>query len=270
MQRVDGKLNISLYKNEIKNLHYTSPLRAFSNDDGNDDINSIAIVNTSGGVVSGDKHNISVNVKNSKAMIFSQSAEKIYKSVNDIKANINNEIVVGENSWLEWLPQETILFENSQLIRNLKIHLNKNSESLVGEIIILGRIAKGELCKNIFLKDSISIYKKFELEWLDIVLLNNNLDETKNSITRLSGANCFFTIVLSSENIEEYEYKINNFIEENILDLIISTSVIHNNLVIRALGKNPLDLRNVFSQIWIFIRSDIKKLPPFLPKLWWV
>ena len=127
MQRVDGKLNISLYKNEIKNLHYTSPLRAFSNDDGNDDINSIAIVNTSGGVVSGDKHNISVNVKNSKAMIFSQSAEKIYKSVNDIKANINNEIVVGENSWLEWLPQETILFENSQLIRNLKIHLNKKN-----------------------------------------------------------------------------------------------------------------------------------------------
>ena len=83
-------------------------------------------------------------------MVFSQSAEKIYKSINNTKAVINNEIIVGENSWLEWLPQETILFENSKLIRNLKIHLDKNSESLVGEIVILGRIAKGEFSNNIY------------------------------------------------------------------------------------------------------------------------
>jgi len=126
-------------------------------------------------------------------MIFSQSAEKIYKSVNDIEATINNEIIVGKNSWLEWLPQETILFEKSKLIRNLKIHLSKNAESLIGEIIVLGRLAKGEYSKNIFLKDSISIYKDTKLQWLDIVLLNNELEKTKNSITRLSEANCFFT-----------------------------------------------------------------------------
>ena len=33
---------------------------------------------------------------------------------------------------------------------------------------------------------------------------------------------------------------------------------------------NPLNMRKIFSQIWIFIRADLKKLPPFLPKLWWV
>jgi urease accessory protein len=270
MQRANGRLNISFYNNEIKNMYYNTPLRAFANDDGNEDINSVALVNTSGGVVSGDKLSVKININNSKAMIFSQSAEKIYKSVNDIEATINNEVVVGENSWLEWLPQETILFEKSKLIRNLKIHLNKNSESLIGEIIILGRLAKGEFSKDIFLKDSIFIYKDTKLQWLDIVLLNNELDKTKKSITRLSEANCFFTIVFSSENIEEYENKINKYIKNNIFDSIISTSIIHNNLVIRALGKNPLILRNIFSQIWVFIRSDIKKLPPFLPKLWWV
>ncbi|MDB9971340.1 urease accessory protein UreD [Alphaproteobacteria bacterium] len=270
MQRANGRLNISFYNNEIKKIYYNTPLRAFTNDDGNEDINSIALVNTSGGVVSGDKHNVKINVNNSKVMIFSQSAEKIYKSVNDIEATINNEIIVGKNSWLEWLPQETILFEKSKLIRNLKIHLSKNAESLIGEIIVLGRLAKGEYSKNIFLKDSISIYKDTKLQWLDIVLLNNELEKTKNSITRLSEANCFFTIVFSSENIEEYEKKINKYIMDNNFDLIISASIINHNLVIRALGKNPLNMRKIFSQIWIFIRADLKKLPPFLPKLWWV
>ena len=61
-----------------------------------------------------------------------------------------------------------------------------------------------------------------------------------------------------------------NFIKENILDVTISLTIIHNNLVIRALAKEPLLLRKIFAKIWIFIRADIKKLPPFMPKLWWV
>ena len=221
-------------------------------------------------MVSGDQHSVNVRVENSKAMVFSQSAEKIYKSINNTKAIINNEIIVGENSWLEWLPQETILFENSKLIRNLKIHLDKNSESLIGEIVVLGRLAKGEFSNNIYLKDSISIYKDSKLQWLDIVLLEDELSKTKRSVARLNGANCFFTIVMSAVNAEKYESLLNDYIERNINDKFISTTVVNNNLIVRGLSKNPLDLRNLFSKIWIFIRSEIKGLPPFLPKLWWV
>ena len=271
MQRANGTLDISFFKNEISSLHYTTPLRAFSNDDGNNDIAAAVIVNTSGGVVSGDTHKVNITVNNNcKVMIFSQSAEKIYKSLNNNEANITNVVNVGENSWLEWLPQETILFENSRLKRNLKIYLSKNSESLVGEIIVLGRLAKGELTNNVFFKDSISIYKNSKIQWLDIVLLNDQLNNARKSITRLSGANCFFTIVLSSENVEKYEQIIYKFIKYNILDATISLTIIHDNLVIRALSKEPLLLRKIFAKIWIFIRSDIKKLPPFMPKLWWV
>ena len=44
-------------------------------------------------MVSGDQHSVNVRVENSKAMVFSQSAEKIYKSINNTKAIINNEII---------------------------------------------------------------------------------------------------------------------------------------------------------------------------------
>jgi len=271
MQRANGSLKISFSKNEISNLHYTTPLRAFSNDDGNDDIPAAVIVNTSGGLVSGDKHKVNINLKNNcKALIFSQSAEKIYKSVNNIEANISNEIKVGENSWLEWLPQETILFENSRLNRSLKIYLSKSSESLAGEIVVLGRLAKGEFANNVFLKDFISVYKNSKMQWLDIVLFDDEIKKARKSITRLGGANCFFTIVFSSENVEKYEQIIYKFIKNNILDLTISLTIINDNLVIRGMSEDPLFLRKIFAKIWIFIRSDIKKLPPFMPKLWWV
>ena len=75
---------------------------------------------------------------------------------------------------------------------------------------------------------------------------------------------------MSAGNIEKYESLLNDYIASNINDLFISTTIVNNNLIVRALSKNPLDLRNLFSKIWIFIRSEIKGLPPFLPKLWWV
>ena len=75
---------------------------------------------------------------------------------------------------------------------------------------------------------------------------------------------------MSAGNVEKYESLLNDYIESNINDLFISTTVVNNNLIVRGLAKNPLDLRNLFSKIWIFIRSEIKGLPPFLPKLWWV
>ena len=39
----------------------------------------------------------------------SQSAEKIYKSINNTKAVINNEIIVGENSWLGSYPRNNFI-----------------------------------------------------------------------------------------------------------------------------------------------------------------
>ena len=271
MQRANGSLDISFSKNEIGKVHFTTPLRVFNNDDGNNDILSATIVNTSGGIVSGDNHKINVNIfNNTKAQIFSNSAEKIYKSLSNNKSTIDNDIKIGKNSWFEWLPQETILFEDSKLERNLNIFLSENAESLAGEIVVLGRLAKGEYIDNVFFKDSISIYRNSKLEWLDKVLFNGDVKKAKDSIVRLGGMNCFFTIVFSSIYIKNYEEIISKFIRDNFSDNMISSTVINNNIVMRGLSINSLVLRDIFAKIWLFIRSEIKQLPCFMPKLWWI
>ena len=110
MQRANGSLDISFSKNEISKVHFTTPLRVFNNDDGNNDILSATIVNTSGGIVSGDNHKINVNIcNNTKAQIFSNSAEKIYKSLSNNKSTIDNDIKIGKNSWFEWLPRDNFI-----------------------------------------------------------------------------------------------------------------------------------------------------------------
>ena len=243
IKRARGSLDISFSKKGISRMYYKNPLRSFSNDDGIENIPTAVIVNTSGGIVSGDKHKVCINIdKNSKALIFSQAAEKIYKSLNNDYAEINNDIFVGENSWIEWLPQETIVFENSRLKRNLNIYLSKNSESLAGEIVVLGRLAKGEFVNNVYLKDAISIYKNGKIQW----------------------------VVLSSEKVKKYKKAVVDLTTSFIKKIKISVTLVNENLVIKGLSEDPLLLRKIFSKIWCFIRLELKKLTPVMPKLWWI
>ena len=183
---------------------------------------------------------------------------------------MNNLLNIDNNSWVEWIPQETIMFENANLKRNLEVNLSTDSEALIGEIVVLGRLAKGERVNNINLRDTIKINRNKKIEWLDRVLLDGKVHCARNSNARLYGNNCFFTIALSSVKISKYKDILYKFIENNINKIKISATILHNNLIIRGLSKDPLLLRKEFSKIWCFIRSEFKKLAPVMPKLWWI
>ena len=101
-------------------------------------------------------------------------------------------------------------------------------------------------------------------------MLDGKVHCTRYSNARLYGNNCFFTIALSSVKISKYKDILYKFIENNINKIKISATILHNNLIIRGLSKDPLLLRKEFSKIWCFIRSEFKKLAPVMPKLWWI
>ena len=133
LERASGELQIIFDSKEITDLRSKNPLRAYPNDDGLDDIQTACLVNISGGVVSGDTHHVNVTIKdNTKARIFPQAAEKIYPTYNNLTAIIRNEINLGSNSWFEWLPQETIIYDNAKLNRSLALNAKSNTEALLG------------------------------------------------------------------------------------------------------------------------------------------
>jgi urease accessory protein len=103
------------------------------------------IVNTGGGIAGGDQANIDV-VANQGAdvTLTTQSAEKIYRAQSD-PAEIALSIRVEPGARMEWLPQETILFDGARLSRRLDIDIDATSSLLLLESVIFGRMAMGEL-----------------------------------------------------------------------------------------------------------------------------
>ena len=125
------------------------------------------LVNTSGGLVGGDRLNVGVSVAESgKALITTQAAEKVYRSLG-AECGVSITLEAASDSWLEWMPQETILFEGARLRRKTVLIVSKKGRALAGEMLVFGRIARGESFTWGLLHDEWKVILGDRLVWAD-------------------------------------------------------------------------------------------------------
>jgi urease accessory protein len=102
------------------------------------------VVNTAGGVAGGDRHDFDLSIGESSALsVTTAAAEKIYRTLGPA-AEISVTAAVGADGRLDWLPQETILFDRARLTRRIDINLAGNASLVIAEAVVFGRSAMGE------------------------------------------------------------------------------------------------------------------------------
>lgn len=109
------------------------------------------LVNTAGGIACGDRFELSVALEADASLVVSTTAaEKIYRSDGPV-SRIDNRLDLGTGARLDWLPQETILYDGSRLRRRFEADLATDARLLVVEIVAFGRTARGErLAEGLF------------------------------------------------------------------------------------------------------------------------
>lgn len=113
----------------------------------------IVFLNTSGGLASGDRLDYRIGLAaGTNALATTQTAERAYRA-DDTPAEVSLCLQVGPGSWLDWLPQETILYDGARLKRQTVVDLGSGAGCLLLEAIVLGRIAMGEVIRNLRLTD---------------------------------------------------------------------------------------------------------------------
>ncbi|MEM8540697.1 MAG: urease accessory protein UreD [Pseudomonadota bacterium] len=154
------------------------------------------LINTSGGMTGGDQLSWEIEAgKSSHAIITTQACEKIYKSEAGT-AYIQSTIKVDENASVEWLPQETILFDEGRLQRSIDIQLANSAHFIGLEAVVLGRQAMGEPARNIKLSDKWRIKRDGKLIHADDVKMNGNIEKLISHQSVLDGAASFATLVI--------------------------------------------------------------------------
>jgi urease accessory protein len=111
------------------------------------------LINTAGGLTGGDRLDWTVAVgENASAVVTTQTCEKVYRASSGT-AEVGCRLSVAAGGRLAWLPQETIVFDNSAFRRRIDIDLAEQSEMLVVESVLFGRRAMGESVGNAHFAD---------------------------------------------------------------------------------------------------------------------
>jgi len=126
-------------------------------------------VTTSGGVTDGDRLAVTMEAgPGASAAATTQAAEKIYRAARDAEhCSMEFALRVSEGAALDWLPQESILFERARLKRRTVADVAGGASLLACEMIVLGRAASGERFTSGLLLDAWSVRRAGKLVWTD-------------------------------------------------------------------------------------------------------
>ena len=68
------------------------------------------------------------------------SAEKVYRAI-DAPAERFTRLTLGSDAAVEWLPRETILFDDARLRRRIEVDVTADARFLAVRTLVLGRAA---------------------------------------------------------------------------------------------------------------------------------
>ncbi len=115
-------------------------------------------LNSAGGVAQGDHLSVAVTAAAATRLtVASQAAERFYRSPGGEPARVRTSLRVAPGAALEWLPQETILFDGCALDRRLEVVLEAESWFLGVETLVFGRTLMGETVQRATVRDTIRV-----------------------------------------------------------------------------------------------------------------
>jgi urease accessory protein len=224
-----------------------------------DDAKEAVMINTAGGLTGGDRFSWGVDVAaGAHCRVITQACEKIYRSTGDA-ARIGVKLNVAAGASLEWLPQETILFEGSRLERDYSVHIEPGGRLLAVEAVVLGRQAMGETHVQARLND------RWRVQWGERLIFADNLkiDDAPSMAVRsalLNGAQAFAFVLLVMDDAEARLDAVRLALGDS-----GGASAFEGKLFCRLLATDGLSLRRTLIQVMAALRDG--KQPP---RLWTV
>jgi urease accessory protein len=272
--RADGAAELAFSRGSdgltrLATLRQRAPMRVLFPKQVPGDLPVAALVNVGGGLVAGDRAAVTVRVdEGAAALVTSQAAEKVYRSTG-ADTRVTSRLVVEPGGWLEWCPQETILFDRARLRRKLRLELTGDARAMLGEILVLGRLASGERATQGFLLDRIEVIRNGALVWLESFRLDGDYGHVLEASAGLNGAKALATFVHAGPAAARHL--------DLARDLLLgaegasaAATVVNELLVVRWLASDPLALRRSFVLFWAGFRAAAAGLPAALPRLWHV
>ncbi|EYD72934.1 Urease accessory protein UreD [Rubellimicrobium mesophilum DSM 19309] len=156
------------------------------------------LLNTSGGLTGGDRLRVAAQAgPGARLVVSTQAAERVYRSSGGM-AEVEAALTVGLGGRLDWLPQETILYDGAALDRRLTLDVAPGARALLVEPVILGRRAMGERVRSATFRDRWDIRQDGRLVFADRLRIEGETWGKLESPGTLDGAGAWASLLLLS------------------------------------------------------------------------
>jgi urease accessory protein len=252
----------------LARLFHHDPLRVLFPNPRSGDLALGTLVTTSGGLVGGDRLDIALSVgPAAAAMVTTQAAEKVYRS-NGPDVHVTTDLIVADDAWMEWLPQEAILFDGARLRRATSLDVTGSGRAMAGELLVFGRIAHGERFTRGLARDAWEVRRDGRLLWADARHLDGDIAEILDHPGCFGGASAYGTILYAAPDAARHLNGARTLLECTAPGVRAAATSFDGLLVIRWIGDPAHHLRQAYARFWSAFRSQVAGLPARLPRLW--
>ena len=270
LQRVDGRSRLSVRSgNRIGTAYQRTPCRIlFPRTDFAGSLQAV-LLNTAGGLTGGDRLRQEIIVESgASATVTSQAAERIYRSDDGVAA-IDTKLTVCDGARLEWLPQETIAFDESGLSRTTRLELTGTSRALALEWLVLGRKAHGEVVRRARIADRWRVHRDGRLIWADGLRLEGAVRAIVDSPSQLAGSTALATLLCAAPDAvglrDRARDVLAGFEDSGVLG---GATLVDGLMLCRVLGRDGDALRPAMRALVAELRDAFWGGPAGLPRVW--
>lgn len=217
------------------------------------------LVNTAGGVTGGDRFTTTANASQGTHLgLTTQAAERAYGAQPGETGEIRNHLTIQADARIDWLPQETLLFQSSALDRAMTIDMHEGARLLFVEPLVFGREAMGERVTDLRLKDRVRINQAGVPIFMDAMILHG--DASAHLIRAAGTATAFASVLYVAPDASAHLEAVRACLNPTSGATLLSDTLLH----VRFCARDSFALR----QSLIPVLCHLRAAP--LPRTWMI
>lgn len=252
----------AVHKTVLSERHHQGPLtvqRPFYADDG---LCHVYLLHPPGGMVAGDSLAIDVTLAaGSEALLTTPAAGKCYRSSDARVARQAVTLTVADRAALEWLPQETIVYDGARLEADMRIELGDAASFIAWDIAVFGRPAAGEVFEHGFVQAGWRIYKAGRPLHTERMRFDAAAVQARWGLQGCPVCGSLFAAPVSEQALARVRALIGEAPGRGV-------TLIDDMLVCRAIDQRADRLRAFLQTVWAVLRPDVLQRSESPPRIW--
>ena len=223
------------------------------------------LIHPPGGIVGGDRLYLDVKVgPQAHTLITTPGANKFYRSAGTY-AELNQHFRLADNSSLEFLPQETILFDASLSRINTSINIQSSSRLICWDIMCLGRPASEAPFQHGRCIQQLQVTRDSQPYLNERSVFDSN-SQSMSADWGFGGYTCLAYLLAYPLDADGFA-QLSEFAQSE-KQQRLSLSLIRNMLVCRFMGFQAQQAKTELEKVWRALRPILLQRKATTPRIW--